>query len=100
SRAHTSAAALWRPSATSQTPSKAPKVAPTAPSTDPAPPSAEPQPCDTDTHYVNKKGSCLLRPVPGPVGPPGATARCKAGTYSSSQSRSGTCSRHGGVKEW
>lgn len=32
--------------------------------------------------------------------PAGATARCRDGTYSFSQSRSGTCSRHGGVAEW
>ena len=32
--------------------------------------------------------------------PPGATARCNDGTYSSSQHRSGTCSHHGGVAAW
>jgi Protein of unknown function (DUF3761) len=32
--------------------------------------------------------------------PPGATARCRDGTYSYSQHRSGTCSHHGGVAEW
>lgn len=32
--------------------------------------------------------------------PPGATAVCRDGTYSFSQSRSGTCSRHGGVARW
>ena len=30
----------------------------------------------------------------------GASARCNDGTYSKSQHRSGTCSRHGGVKQW
>jgi hypothetical protein len=30
----------------------------------------------------------------------GVTAICKDGTYSYSQSQRGTCSRHGGVKEW
>lgn len=30
----------------------------------------------------------------------GATALCKDGTYSFSAHRSGTCSHHGGVKEW
>ena len=29
--------------------------------------------------------------------PPRATARCNDGTYSFSQTRSGTCSHHGGV---
>ena len=32
--------------------------------------------------------------------PPGATARCKDGTYSYSQHRQGTCSHHGGVAVW
>jgi hypothetical protein len=32
--------------------------------------------------------------------PPGATARCNDATYSYSQSRSGTCSHHGGVAQW
>lgn len=32
--------------------------------------------------------------------PQGATAKCKDGTYSYSKNRKGTCSRHGGVKEW
>ena len=32
--------------------------------------------------------------------PPGATARCRDGSYSFSQHRSGTCSHHGGVATW
>jgi hypothetical protein len=32
--------------------------------------------------------------------PAGATARCRDGTYSFSQHRSGTCSHHGGVATW
>jgi hypothetical protein len=32
--------------------------------------------------------------------PAGATARCRDGTYSFSQHRSGTCSHHGGVAAW
>jgi hypothetical protein len=32
--------------------------------------------------------------------PPGATARCRDGTYSFSAHRSGTCSHHGGVARW
>jgi len=34
------------------------------------------------------------------VYPPGVTAVCKDGTYSYSQYRRGTCSRHHGVKIW
>jgi len=36
----------------------------------------------------------------GNADPTGATAKCKDGTYSKSQHRSGTCSSHGGVAEW
>jgi len=32
--------------------------------------------------------------------PSGATAKCKDGTYSYSKTRSGTCSKHGGVFQW
>jgi hypothetical protein len=32
--------------------------------------------------------------------PSGATAQCRDGSYSFSQSRSGTCSHHGGVSRW
>src|SRR4051812_47143680 len=32
--------------------------------------------------------------------PPGASARCRDGTYSFSQHHSGTCSHHGGVAQW
>lgn len=35
-----------------------------------------------------------------PSGPNGATAICTDGSYSHSAHRSGTCSRHGGVKSW
>lgn len=34
------------------------------------------------------------------AGPSGATAKCADGTFSSSQSCSGTCSGHGGVAAW
>jgi len=49
---------------------------------------------------VNVSGNCVLRPVVAAVAPAGASARCKDGTYSSSQHRSGTCSKHGGVQDW
>ena len=32
--------------------------------------------------------------------PKGATARCKDGMYSHSKTRTGACSRHGGVASW
>jgi hypothetical protein len=43
----------------------------------------------------------LAWPASGVAGaPPGATARCLDGTYSFSQTHSGTCSHHGGVAQW
>jgi hypothetical protein len=38
--------------------------------------------------------------APAPQAPAGATAICVDGTYSFSQTRSGTCSHHGGVAQW
>jgi len=86
-------------------------AAPTAaPRTQATPPALKPAPakpaapsgggCDEGTHYVNVSGNCVLRPVEAAVAPAGASARCKDGTYSSSQHRSGTCSGHKGVAEW
>ncbi len=45
-------------------------------------------------------GFALPQVAVGDSPPPGATARCKDGTYSFSQTRQGTCSHHGGVAEW
>ncbi|HJQ70533.1 MAG TPA: DUF3761 domain-containing protein [Blastocatellia bacterium] len=39
-------------------------------------------------------------PVRASEVPEGATAECRDGTFSFSQSRRGTCSHHGGVKRW
>lgn len=62
--------------------------------------------------YRNSAGRCIpspQRPQPapggvrgltGPTAPAGATARCRDGAFSFSQSRRGTCSGHGGVAEW
>lgn len=36
----------------------------------------------------------------GAVAPPGATAQCRDGSYSYSQTHSGSCSHHGGVAVW
>ncbi len=54
----------------------------------------------TNGTYVNSAGNTVCRPENSPTVPAGATAECKDGTYSFSQSRSGTCSYHGGVARW
>lgn len=55
--------------------------------------------CENGT-YVNSAGNTVCRPYSSSSTPTGATARCGDGTYSFSQSRSGTCSHHGGVSTW
>jgi hypothetical protein len=42
----------------------------------------------------------LLAAAASAASPPGATAVCNDGTYSFSQTHSGTCSHHGGVARW
>jgi hypothetical protein len=52
---------------------------------------------------VTVAAAAVVGAAPEPVlggPPPGATARCRDGTYSFSQHRSGTCSHHGGVAAW
>jgi hypothetical protein len=51
-------------------------------------------------YYRNSRGNCVPRPVRADRPPAGASAQCRDGTYSFSQSRSGTCSHHGGVARW
>jgi hypothetical protein len=50
--------------------------------------------------YTNSAGNVVCSPYQSNSVPAGATAQCRDGTYSFSQSRSGTCSHHGGVAEW
>lgn len=50
--------------------------------------------------YVNSTGATVCSPYASSSTPAGATAQCSDGTYSFSQSRSGTCSHHGGVTAW
>jgi hypothetical protein len=55
----------------------------------------------TNGTYVNSAGNTVCKPEESSTGPPaGATAECTDGTYSFSESRSGTCSSHGGVARW
>lgn len=53
-----------------------------------------------DNYYVNAAGNTVHSPAYADSVPAGASARCRDGTYSFSQSRRGTCSHHGGVAEW
>lgn len=50
--------------------------------------------------YINSAGNTVCSPYSSSSAPAGATAQCGDGTYSFSQSRSGTCSHHGGVSVW
>ena len=50
--------------------------------------------------YTNTYGNIVCSPYSSPTTPSGASAICRDGTYSFSQSRSGTCSHHGGVAQW
>lgn len=63
-----------------------------------APVAGEPQ----GRGYINSRGVWVPSPqrTPRNEAPAGATARCRDGTYSFSQSRRGTCSHHGGVAKW
>src|ERR1700691_3865133 len=72
----------------------------------PAPTQPEPQQrksqtkCADNGTYGNSKGETVKRPKSCSAAPQGATAHCRDGSYSSSQSRRGTCSHHGGVAKW
>ncbi|MFE3174034.1 DUF3761 domain-containing protein [Amycolatopsis sp. NPDC059090] len=107
-------ATLTAPSTSIAVPVTTPPVAPpitaakpkTAPKTQAAPrvttpkeqPAPDPAPADCGAdYYRNSSGNCVHRPDSNPSG---ATAQCKDGSYSYSQHRSGTCSGHGGVKQW
>lgn len=65
----------------------------------PPPPPPVQSTCTNGT-YVNSAGTTVCRPEVSDSAPAGATAKCGDGTYSFSQSRRGTCSRHGGVAVW
>lgn len=51
-------------------------------------------------HYTNSYGNTVQSPTRYKKVPAGATALCRDGSYSFSQSRRGTCSHHGGVAKW
>ena len=63
-------------------------------------PKQDPANCTNNGTYVNSQGQRVPRPENCSAPPKGATAQCRDGTYSFSQSRRGTCSHHGGVAKW
>ncbi|MGC5023569.1 DUF3761 domain-containing protein [Tsukamurella sp. DT100] len=56
---------------------------------------AVPNRCGSN-YYENAAGNCVQRPS-GPASSAGSRVRCADGTYSFSQTATGTCSRHGGT---
>ncbi|UKD51878.1 DUF3761 domain-containing protein [Amycolatopsis sp. FU40] len=81
---------------TFQVPDQAAPPYQAAPSAQPTTPDPVPADCGPG-YYRNSSGTCVHNPSSNPSG---ATALCNDGTYSYSQHRSGTCSGHGGVKQW
>ncbi len=59
-----------------------------------------PKPLEPVDYYENTAGNTVQSPTLYDSRPSGASAKCKDGTYSFSQSRRGTCSHHGGVAVW
>jgi hypothetical protein len=57
-------------------------------------------PHTTSGYYQARSGHSVHRPMQADSRPDGATARCRDGTWSFSESRRGTCSHHGGVASW
>lgn len=53
-----------------------------------------------NNYYKNVDGNTVHSPAYSESVPVGASAKCGDGTYSFSQNRRGTCSRHGGVVTW
>ena len=51
-------------------------------------------------YYTAKSGDRVRRPVRAARAPARASAQCRDGTWSFSESRRGTCSWHGGVGRW
>ncbi len=57
-------------------------------------------PLEPVNYYTNSRGNTVQSPTHYDRPPAGATAKCRDGSYSFSQSRRGTCSHHGGVAMW
>jgi hypothetical protein len=93
------AAILFSQQVVSQSQSPSPSSAGSTATTN-AKPDASKANCTNNGTYVNSKGQTVKRPENCSIAPKGATAQCRDGTYSFSQSRRGTCSHHGGVAKW
>lgn len=58
---------------------------------------------ESHKHYHSRRDGCDVHgPAKSRDGtkPEGASAKCRDGSWSFSHTRSGTCSRHGGVERW
>lgn len=66
-------------------------------SSSPIPATVTPTTPSQGNGYTNVDGNYIKSPGSDPAG---ATAKCRDGSYSYSQHRSGTCSGHGGVANW
>ena len=53
-----------------------------------------------ERYYRAASGHIVHRPVTSIGKPAGASARCRDGSWSFSESHRGTCSHHGGVSAW
>jgi hypothetical protein len=51
-------------------------------------------------YYTARSGHRVHRPVQAARAPAGASAQCRDGSWSFSESHRGTCSWHGGVARW
>src|SRR5204862_393960 len=55
---------------------------------------------DGSGYYLARSRHHVRRPVRAFQAPAGASAQCRDGSWSFSESRRGTCSWHGGVSRW
>lgn len=51
-------------------------------------------------YYTARSGHRVHRPMQARSAPRGASAQCRDGSWSFSESHRGTCSWHGGVARW
>jgi|SRR5215204_1044858 len=99
----TSAPTLTPISSPTETPIPTTYIAPTHQTSTYVQPTATQQSgLSNNNYYTNSSGNQVHSPAytTDSSVPSGATAKCGDGTYSFSQHRSGTCSRHGGVAQW